>query len=200
MVSELSLPRPALIIIDIQKQFADGGRLGVAGADRVFGPLDQLVRAARCGGAPVVWTAYRLPTSRVLGRTSSRLGIDGLHVGEQAELLITPEAGDIVLDKPRQSAFYGTPLESYLRALGVDTVVICGWTANSCVLATSFDAAARDLDVVVVPDATWAMPIPENEKSPGISAEEVVAASMAFVRWSLGKTFSTEAAVALLKG
>jgi len=199
-VSESSRPRAALIIIDIQRQFADGGRFGVEGADRVFGPLDQLVRAARSGGAPVVWTAYRLPTDRVLGRASRRWGIEGLHVGEHADLLLAPEAGDIVLDKPRQSAFYGTPLEPYLRALQVDTVVICGWTANVCVLATSFDAAARDLDVVVVPDATWAMPIPASEESPGIDAEEVVASSMAFVRWSLGKTFSTEAAVALLKG
>ena len=189
-----------MIVVDVQRQFAEGGQLGVSGSDRVFGPIAELVRAARKGGAPVVWTAYRLPTDRVLGRTSRRLGIKGLHVGEKAELLQAPDERDIVLDKPRQSAFYGTPLEPYLRALEVDTVVICGWTANSCVLATSFDAAARDLDVVVVPDASWAMPIPPSEDGRGMDAAAVVDAAMAFVRWSLGTTLSTLAAVELLEG
>lgn len=199
---EQCAPRPALIIIDIQQQFSEGGRLGVPGSGRVLEPIEELICSARVGRAPVIWTAYRLPSEAVLGRTSRRLGVTGLHVGEQAGLILEPshEHGDIVVDKPRQSAFFGTALESHLRAFGVDTVVICGWTANSCVLSTAFDAAARDFDVVVVPEATWAMPIPPMDDAAGYSAGAVVEASMAFVRWSLGRTMSTEQASLFLGG
>lgn len=205
-VSDATRCQPALVIIDIQRQFAEGGQLGVPGSNRVLKPLAELLSSARTGGVPVVWTAFRLPTERVLGRSSlanmRRLGVTGLHVGPDAELLLTPssEHSDLVIDKPRHSAFFGTPLESHLRALGVDTVVICGWTANVCVLATAFDAAARDFDVVVVPEATWAMPIPETGGQPGLEAQAVVDTSMALVRWSLGRTMSAGAAQLLLEG
>jgi ureidoacrylate peracid hydrolase len=49
-------------------------------------------------------------------------------------------------------------LETELRALGVDTLVICGVATNYCVDATIRDAYARDYDLLVVRDAcgsTW---------------------------------------------
>lgn len=194
--------RPALVVIDLQPQFVEGGRLGVTGSDRVLPNVHRLVAAARAGGAPVVWTAFRVPSPRVLGRTSRRLAVEDLHVGDAAGLLpdLPVDEEDLVIEKPRQSAFVGTALEQHLRALDVDAVVICGLTTNSCVLATAIDAAARDLDVVVVADATWAMPIPEAEGAASMSAEEVVSAALSFVRWSLGRTVATPEAEGLLSG
>lgn len=195
-------PATALLVIDLQRQFAEGGRLGVTGSGSIMANVHRLVAAARSGGVPVVWTAFRVPSPRVLGRTSRRLGVTDLHVGADADLLpdlpVAPE--DLIVDKPRQSAFLGTALDQHLRALGVGSLVICGLTTNSCVLATAIDAAARDLDVAVVSDATWAMPIPATDGAAAMPADAVVAAALAFVRWSLGRTVTTEVAVPMLAG
>jgi len=56
--------------------------------------------------------------------------------------------------KPRWGAFYATPLERHLAALGVDTVVVCGCNFPNCPRATLYEASERDLRVAVVTDAT----------------------------------------------
>jgi len=56
--------------------------------------------------------------------------------------------------KPRWGAFYRTTLEERLRALGVDTLVVCGCNFPSCPRTTIYEASERDFHVVVVPDAT----------------------------------------------
>ena len=55
--------------------------------------------------------------------------------------------------KPRWDAFYGTPLESHLRSLGVDTVVVVGCNFPNCPRATVYGASARDFRVVLIADA-----------------------------------------------
>ena len=61
---------------------------------------------------------------------------------------------EVVIWKPRWSAFYRTPLDEYLQELGVDTVVVAGCNFPNCPRATIFDASERDYRVVVVGDAT----------------------------------------------
>jgi nicotinamidase-related amidase len=61
---------------------------------------------------------------------------------------------EVVMWKPRWSAFYRTPLDDHLRRLGVDTVVLTGCNFPNCPRAALFDASQRDYRVVVVEDAT----------------------------------------------
>jgi len=55
--------------------------------------------------------------------------------------------------KPRWDAFYGTPLESHLRSLGVNTIVVVGCNFPNCPRATVYGASARDFRVVLIADA-----------------------------------------------
>ena len=50
---------------------------------------------------------------------------------------LTPEAGDIRVDKYRMSGFWDTPLDSVLRNLGVTTLLFAGVNVDQCVLATT---------------------------------------------------------------
>ena len=61
---------------------------------------------------------------------------------------------EVVMWKPRWSAFHRTPLDDHLRRLGVDTVVLAGCNFPNCPRATLFDASQRDYRVVVAEDAT----------------------------------------------
>ena len=57
--------------------------------------------------------------------------------------LLAPQAGDLSVLKPRHSGFYGTPLEFLLEELRIDTLIVVGMAAESCVMITALDAFLR---------------------------------------------------------
>jgi len=63
----------------------------------------------------------------------------------------------VIRSKKRLSAFYGTELDTLLRALRTETVILCGINTNTCVLCTPFDAFNRDLRIVVAADGVASM-------------------------------------------
>ena len=68
---------------------------------------------------------------------------------------IKPQSEDLVVDKSYASAFYGTPLLSYLIKLKADTLIITGGTTSGCVRALCVDAVSRNFNVAVVKDAVF---------------------------------------------
>ena len=65
-----------------------------------------------------------------------------------------PELGEIVIHKPSYGAFCDTPLETVLRNLGRDTVIICGTLTNYCCGTTARQAYERGFKVVFGSDVT----------------------------------------------
>lgn len=65
---------------------------------------------------------------------------------------VSPEDGDLVLEKHRHSAFIGTGLDQALRDRGIRTVVVAGVQTHVCVESTLRDASARGYYVVVPGD------------------------------------------------
>ena len=64
-----------------------------------------------------------------------------------------PTDRDIVIEKNKPSPFFETPLESFLRYDGVDTVVVCGVSTSGCVRAAVNDAFAHNFRVIVAEEA-----------------------------------------------
>lgn len=64
--------------------------------------------------------------------------------------------GDAVIVKPRISVFYATPLEAYLRAKKIDTLILSGVSTNNAIQATARDGHDRDYRIFVVSDACGA--------------------------------------------
>ena len=64
------------------------------------------------------------------------------HDNPLAELLIPVqrEKGDLLLEKQYSSSFFGTHLQSTLTGMGVDSLLICGFSTSGCVRATTVDA------------------------------------------------------------
>ena len=63
---------------------------------------------------------------------------------------IEPVAGEQVLVKKRASAFHGTHLAGFLRANGVDTILVTGVTASACVRTTLCDGLAEGFRTIAV--------------------------------------------------
>ncbi|BEV72134.1 MULTISPECIES: cysteine hydrolase family protein [unclassified Paludibacterium] len=75
------------------------------------------------------------------------------------------ELADMVIVKPRVSAFYSTNLEAALRARRIERVVIAGVSSSWAVQAAARDAHDRDYQVVVVEDACAAVNDEEHKVS-----------------------------------
>jgi len=168
IMTTIPLENTAVIVVDMQLAFFDNKySLGRAGLDAT--PLKaaipgtiRLVEDARAAGVPIIFTRYVYSPGMVdFGpirgvRAAERVASNSLGYGtEEIELL--PELGvlpdEIVIDKSRPSAFYGTRLEPVLTGMGIRNVVICGVTTNICVETTARDAGQRDYGTYVVRDA-----------------------------------------------
>jgi len=71
-------------------------------------------------------------------------GADGFDLPDKLKIL----PSDLHIVKTYGNSFNKTPLEEELRKLGVDTVIITGFCAEYCVLAT--DRGARDIDLTPI--------------------------------------------------
>jgi len=82
---------------------------------------------------------------------TSYIGNRGTQVIES----IAPEQGDVIVSKRYASAFFGTPLMTYLNDLDRDTIIVTGATTSGCVRATVADAFSYGFNVVVVEDGVF---------------------------------------------
>ena len=165
----LAREHTALVVTDMQNSFlAEGGSMAEIGLpyQELRTALDgtvRLVAAARDAGIPVIFTRYVympdysdggiVPTLLVPALREHNALASGTWDAEVVEEL-APRPGDVVIDKSRPSAFYGTQLEPVLTSLGVRNLVVAGVTTNICVETTARDAGQRDYHVHVVSDAT----------------------------------------------
>ena len=158
----------ALIVVDMQRAFFDNNdSLGQAGLDvtplraAIPGTV-RLVNLARASGVPVIFTRYvYMPGMVDFGRkhgarAEERVNSNSLGHGT-AEIELIPELGvrpdEIIIDKSRPSAFYGTRLEPVLTGMGIRNLIVCGVTTNICVETTVRDAGQKDYGTFVVADA-----------------------------------------------
>jgi ureidoacrylate peracid hydrolase len=121
-----------------------------------------LADAARAKGIPVIWTKIALRPDYADGGLmihEIRPGLKeagGIKAGTDDAALL-PEAvvasEDYVIDKPRNSAFFSSGLESLLHALDIRCLMMGGVTTSMCVESTARDAGQRDYRTFVVRDA-----------------------------------------------
>jgi len=67
---------------------------------------------------------------------------------------LTPQAGELVLNKTTMGAFRSTSIDTHLRAMGIKTVVVVGVSTNNCVAMTAMEACDSQYGVVLVSDGT----------------------------------------------
>jgi maleamate amidohydrolase len=75
--------------------------------------------------------------------------------GYQFVAEVGPREQDILLPKKHPSAFFGTPLASYLINARADTIVVTGCTTSGCVRGTVVDGFAYNFRALVPYDAVY---------------------------------------------
>ena len=148
----------ALLVVDMQKFFLDpASPTFTPGGPAILPSVKRLVAAFRRAGRPVVFTRH----------VHHPAGLDGgimdwwwegkcLEGSEESEVhpALAPAAGEKVVFKHRYSAFYNTDLETVLRCLKVEDLVVAGVMTNLCCESTARDAYFRDFRVFFPADGT----------------------------------------------
>jgi nicotinamidase/pyrazinamidase len=169
-------PRTALVVVDVQNDFADpGGSLAVAGAPAIIPRINEEIAEARTAGATVVYTQDWHP------ETTPHFAKDGgiwpVHCLADSwgaelhpELAVADDAPRVRKGSNGEDGYSGfttrdpltgetrpTELDALLRERGIEQVVVCGLATDYCVNATALDAIALGYQTFFLEDAVAAV-------------------------------------------
>jgi len=151
--------RPALLLVDVVMAYLtpDCG-LYSPRFEAALASCERLTAAARASGTPVVFTNVSYCAGGANGGLffqkvpALEAFLEGSALGAFPPSL-QPELQDVVVTKQYASAFFGTSLASTLTAMGVDTLLITGFSTSGCVRASALDALQSGFVPLVVADA-----------------------------------------------
>ncbi len=184
-------PTTALIVVDVQNDFADPeGSLYVAGGEDVIPLVNRLGADAVAAGAPIVLTqdwhpestphfiddGGVWPTHCVRDTWGAQLHPDLTVSGPVVRKGTRGEDGysGFTMRDPVDGSTVPTELDQLLRDAGVTSTVVVGIALDVCVRATAEDALANGYEVVVVADATRPVDL---EPGDGVAAVEAMRAA-----------------------
>jgi nicotinamidase-related amidase len=148
----------ALVLIDVLNALEfEGGESLAPRALEISRRLLSLRQRAVEAGVPVVYVndnagRWRSDLGGVI-QTATHSGAPGA----ESSCLLLPGPYDYVILKPKHSGFYATPLDTLLTYLGVERLILTGFSAERCVLFTANDAFLRDFELFVPSDCMAAV-------------------------------------------
>jgi nicotinamidase-related amidase len=152
--------RPALLVVDFVRAYLTPGSPLYAGVENARAAAERLLALARRAGIPVFHTNVSYEPGGADGGVFFRKlpVLSCFERGRHPELAafapgLEPHQGETVITKQYASAFFGTPLDAKLKALGVDTLLIAGVSTSGCIRATAVDACQYGFVPLVVRDA-----------------------------------------------
>ena len=150
--------RPALLMVDVCNAYLDPASPLYAGVEEALASNIRLLAAARDADVAAIFTRVLYNADGTDGGLFYRkvpalkAFLKGSPMGAFPPTL-QPGERDIVVTKQYASAFFGTSLAATLRSMGVDTVLITGFSTSGCVRATALDALQHGFIPFVARDA-----------------------------------------------
>ena len=119
--------------------------------------IEKVLPAARAQNVPVIYTRNLQKKTIRFDMVSAKAGWDHSRTiegdpGTEIVDAVAPLEDEMVIDKAYASAFWGTPLLTYLVQLQADSAIICGVSTSGCVRATAVDAITRGFRTAVIWD------------------------------------------------
>jgi nicotinamidase-related amidase len=185
-MSELSLARAGLLLIDVQREYFDEGRpLRIPDGPLVLARLRHLVESAREAHMPIIHVRHEeAPGAAVFDP-------EGPFVETMPELV--PRGFEPIVTKHSPGSFTNTELKDVLTQFGVRRLVIAGFMTHMCCDTTARQAAEQGLDVIFLTDGTATRDLALPDRT--VSHRDVQAATLA----AQADGFSTLADVATVR-
>jgi len=135
--------KPALLVIDVQKEFYKDGPTTAQSLDSAIEYINAAIALFRERNLPVISIQHMDADEKLV------LGVEGFELPDKLKILPT----DLHIHKTHGNSFCKTSLAGELRKLDVDTVIITGFCAEYCVLSTARGAEDLDLTPIILRDA-----------------------------------------------
>jgi nicotinamidase-related amidase len=186
----LALDHPALLIIDIQNFYFEGGRVPLSG------PMEASFRAK------AVLEAFRAMKLPVVHIQHMPKGLEKFEAGKTDPQYaihpnVAPAAGEIVIVKHYANSFRETDLADLLKKQGAKTLVITGMQTHMCVEAATRHGADLGYEIVLVEDACATRDLKHGPTV--VPAKSVHAAVLAALNGTYAKVVATADVLAALK-
>jgi nicotinamidase-related amidase len=140
------LDSTALLVIDVQRAFADADYWGPRNNPGCEANIAALIAAWRAAGRPLVYVRH----DSVEPGSPLAPGLPGNEFQE-----VVSGEPDLLVRKSVNSAFYGDPdLHAWLAQRGIGSIAVCGITTNHCVETTARMGANLGYEVLFALDAT----------------------------------------------
>ena len=168
--------RTALLLVDVINDMDfDGSEPLVRHAEPMARRLKELKRRARAAGMPTIYINDNFGKWRSDFRTLVKHCIDDPVPGREVAKLLKPDDEDYFVLKPKNSAFFGTTLDTLLKNLGANTVILTGIAGDNCVLFSANDAYLRDYKLFIPCDCVASNTREENDAALQLMAKVVKA-------------------------
>lgn len=179
--------KKALIIVDVQNDFCEGGALAVEDGTSVAAPVNMLAERFASAGLPIFFTRDWHPADHI--SFAEQGGVWPVHcvAGETGaefipQLKIPRES--VVISKATTrlaeaySGFEGTDLGERLASLKVESVVVAGIATDYCVKSTVLDALRLGFACELVTDAVRAVNANDGDGERAVSEMRAAGASL----------------------
>src|SRR3954463_14408412 len=127
--------------------------------------LLRLKQRAKKAGVPVIYVNDNFGRWRSDFRRQVAHCLRKESRGREIVSLLQPEDDDYFVLKPKHSGFFSTTLNTLLRYLGSQKLILTGIAGNFCVLFTANDDYMRDYELIVPSDCTVSNTARENREA-----------------------------------
>lgn len=150
--------RPAILVVDMTNGFVDDkfptgfSRTGIPCAENIRKLLDE----SRNKGIPVIYTKDVEETGDLYLLHRGAWNFKGRPIADEMKSEyntiyppLEPGEKDLVINKSKPSAFFGTPLTALLNYMKIDSLILTGMVTSGCIRATALDAFSYNFRVTI---------------------------------------------------
>jgi len=174
--------KQALLIIDIQNDYFQGGAMELAGAEEAAQQAILLIESFRSDEKPIVFMQHIASEEASFFKPHTH----GVHIHQSVE----PQKGDVVLQKSYPNSFRDTALLTLLRKGGIQELIICGMMTHMCVDTTVRAAYDLGFSCKLIGDACATKTLEYEGRS--VDSKEVQASYLAAIDGTFAEVLNTK--------
>jgi len=174
---------PTLLIIDIQNDYFEGGKMTLVNMDETTGNAKKLLSYFRQNELPIVFIQH------LATKPNASFFIPGTS-GAEIHESIRPLANETAIIKNFPNSFRNTNLHEYLQTTGSTDLVICGAMSHMCIDTTTRAAADLGYSCTLISDACATRDLVFNDRK--VLAADVQTAYMAALNGTFAQVISTD--------
>lgn len=180
----------ALIIIDIQNEYFNGGGLPLLESESTAANAKVLLEWARQNAITVLHIRH-------LAKNASSPIFSSNSKTSEIAAIVSPLISERIFIKHFPNAFLGTDLHAFLTNHKIDTLIACGMMTHTCVASTSQAAAELGYSVILAKNACTTRSLPVGNAGQAMDYKTIHEATLVALSDAIAEIMGTDEIIAL---